>query len=136
MNELDISLNSLSASAREFLNINRNKRKFAFQGQMGAGKTTFITALCKELGVIDLVSSPSFSIINEYGTDKSDRIYHFDFYRINNAIELYDIGFEEYCYGNDWCFIEWPEKCKEIIPENFVFVTIQVNGSGVRKLIF
>jgi tRNA threonylcarbamoyladenosine biosynthesis protein TsaE len=136
MNEINITLENLSSAAREFLIQNKNKRKFAFQGQMGAGKTTFITALCEELGVIDLVSSPTFSIINEYSTNNSDRIFHFDFYRINTTDELYDIGFEEYCYTNDWCFIEWPEKGVGIIPEDFLFVTIKVGDSGERKLNF
>lgn len=136
MSEIVIALDNLFTSAREFINQNKGIRKFAFQGQMGAGKTTFITALCKELEVIDLVSSPTFSIINEYTTGHSEKIFHFDFYRINKTEELYDIGFEEYCYGNDWCFIEWPEKCKEIIPKEFVFVTIEVSDSGERKLIF
>jgi tRNA threonylcarbamoyladenosine biosynthesis protein TsaE len=136
MNEINITLENLSLAAKEFLNQHKNKRKFAFKGQMGAGKTTFITALCEELGVIDLVSSPTFSIINEYSTNAFEKVYHFDFYRINTTEELYDIGFEEYCYANEWCFIEWPEKGMDIIPEDFILISILVDNSGDRKLIF
>lgn len=122
--EIKLSLENIQKSAKKFLKNHSNHKKFAFFGQMGAGKTTFITALCRELKVLDLVSSPTFSIINEYTTERGDRVYHFDFYRIENIEELYDIGFEEYCDGNEWCFIEWPEKGKEIIPEDFIFVNI------------
>lgn len=136
MAEINIDINNLQHTAKMFLEQNPGKRKFAFYGQMGAGKTTFITALCRELDVTDLVSSPTFSIINEYSTSKNDRIFHFDFYRIDDKDELFDIGFEEYCYGNEWCFIEWPEKGRDIIPEDFTYVTIQVDEHGERKLIF
>jgi tRNA threonylcarbamoyladenosine biosynthesis protein TsaE len=122
--EIELSLDNIQKSAKEFLNNNVDHKKFAFVGQMGAGKTTFITALCRELKVLDLVSSPTFSIINEYTTEDGENVYHFDFYRIENIEELYDIGFEEYCDSNDWCFIEWPEKGEEIIPEDFIFVDI------------
>lgn len=134
--QLKFSLDNIQQTAREFINRNDNHKKFAFIGQMGAGKTTFITALCKELKVLDLVSSPTFSIVNEYTTERGENIYHFDFYRIEKVEELYDIGFEEYCERDNWCFIEWPEKGEEIIPEDFIFVTINIVNDQERIVLY
>lgn len=131
---LKIDLSSIDNSALEFLRNNAGYKKFAFYGAMGAGKTTFITALCKALSATDLVSSPTFSIVNEYGCSTGDLIYHFDFYRIKNAEELYDIGFEEYISNDNWCFIEWPEKAEELIPDNFLKIQIEVKENNVREL--
>ena len=97
---------------------------FAFYGKMGAGKTTFIKAICKALGVKDIVNSPTFTIINEYRSERGFPIYHFDFYRINRLQEAYDIGTEDYFGGNGLCLIEWPEKIAEILPEDCISVTI------------
>lgn len=107
---------------------------FAFYGQMGAGKTTFITAVCKALGVKDTVNSPTFTIINEYRSGKGFPVYHFDFYRINKIQEAYDIGIDEYFGGNGVCLIEWPEKIEQILPDDCVRVKIIVNEDGSRSL--
>lgn len=107
---------------------------FAFFGQMGAGKTTFITALCKELGVSDTVNSPTFTIVNEYRAAKGFPVYHFDFYRINKLSEAYDLGLDEYFGGDGLCLIEWPEKIEEILPEDAVRIEIKVNENGSREL--
>ncbi len=108
---------------------------FAFYGQMGAGKTTFIKALCRVLGVRDTVNSPTFTIVNEYRAGKGFPVYHFDFYRINKVQEAYDIGLDEYFCGNGLCFIEWPEKIREALPEDCVEVYINVNEAGGRSLV-
>jgi len=96
----------------------------AFYGEMGAGKTTLIKEICKLLGVRDITSSPSFSLINEYLTNESESIFHFDFYRINNVEEAYDIGYEDYFYSNSLCLIEWPEKIETLLPENHTSIKI------------
>ena len=107
---------------------------FAFYGKMGAGKTTFIKAICKALGVKDIVNSPTFTIINEYKSAKGFPIYHFDFYRINKIQEAYDIGVEDYFGGNGLCLIEWPEKIAEILPEDCIKVTITTNEDLSRTV--
>ena len=120
--------------AREFLLLNPDRKMFAFFGELGAGKTTFIKALCSELNVIDVVSSPTFSIINEYQTDQHLPVYHMDFYRINKISEAYEIGIEDYFSGKDFCFIEWPEKIEELLPEEIVYVNITINDQNGRVL--
>ena len=107
---------------------------FAFYGKMGAGKTTFIKAICKALGVKDIVNSPTFTIINEYKSAKGFPIYHFDFYRINRLQEAYDIGTEDYFSGAGLCLIEWPEKIAEILPEDCIKVTITTNEDLSRTV--
>lgn len=107
---------------------------FAFYGKMGAGKTTFIKAICKVLGVKDIVNSPTFTIINEYRSSRGFPIYHFDFYRINRLQEAYDIGTEDYFSGNGLCLIEWPEKIAEILPEDHIKVTITTNEDLSRTV--
>ena len=101
---------------------------------MGAGKTTFIKALCAELGVTDEVSSPTFSLVNEYHTSSGEKIYHFDFYRIENEEEVYDIGYEEYLYSGHRCFIEWPEMIGGLVPEDAVTIRIEETGPMSRKI--
>jgi tRNA threonylcarbamoyladenosine biosynthesis protein TsaE len=132
---LNFSLKTIDEAAEQFLRVHAGFRKFAFYGSMGTGKTTFITALCKALKATDLVSSPTFSIVNEYETQTGDLIYHFDFYRIKNSEELFDIGFEEYIQNDNWCFIEWPEKAEELIPDNFLKILIEAQDDGKRSLL-
>ena len=107
---------------------------FAFYGEMGAGKTTFIKAICEELGVEDVITSPTFAIVNEYGLPDGDCIYHFDFYRIKKLEEVYDMGFEDYFYSGALCFIEWPELIEEVLPEDAVKVNITENADGSRTI--
>ena len=99
---------------------------------MGSGKTTLIKAICKELGVEDGMNSPTFALINEYFTTKGESIYHFDLYRIEDVSEMYDFGYEDYFYSDSYCLIEWPEKAIELIPEDFVFIRIEVQEDGGR----
>ncbi|PCJ88734.1 MAG: tRNA (adenosine(37)-N6)-threonylcarbamoyltransferase complex ATPase subunit type 1 TsaE [Flavobacteriales bacterium] len=122
------NLSDLTGAAKELLNIDSDSKIFAFFGEMGAGKTTFIKAICKELDVKDEVSSPTFAIINEYLANNSEPVYHFDFYRIKDEREALDIGLEEYLYSENYCFIEWPEKILNLLPENFIKVNITVEG--------
>jgi tRNA threonylcarbamoyladenosine biosynthesis protein TsaE len=122
-------LSELPAAAKELLKSFDGEKVVAFQGPMGAGKTTLIKALCEELGVKDTISSPTFSIVNEYRTAKGEKIYHFDFYRIKSVDEAYDMGYEEYFYSKAYCFIEWPEKIGELMPLNYEKVTIEVRGT-------
>ena len=133
---LTFTAGQISRTAKEFLKINEGFRHFAFYGSMGVGKTTFIKALCKILGAIDLVSSPTFAIINEYGTHQGKPIYHFDFYRIQTFSELLDIGFDEYCDADTYAFIEWPEKAEEVIPDDFIHVLLEEASDSLRILSF
>lgn len=106
----------------------------AFYGKMGAGKTTFVRALCEEMGIGDSVNSPTFSIVNEYLTANGDVVYHFDFYRINRVEEAFDLGFEDYMYSGRTCFIEWPELVEELLPADTVRVSICEEEDGSRTL--
>lgn len=122
------TLSELPAAAKKLLQSFDGEKVVAFEGPMGAGKTTLIKALCEELGVKDTVSSPTFSIVNEYKTAKGEKVYHFDFYRIKSVDEAYDMGYEEYFYSKAYCFIEWPEKIAELMPLNYEKVKIEVKG--------
>jgi len=106
----------------------------AFFGKMGVGKTTLIKALCNQLGVEDVVSSPTFALVNEYLTEKEESVFHFDFYRIESIEEVFDIGYEEYIYSGNFCFIEWPEMMVELLPESYVYLTIVENDDGTRVI--
>ena len=131
-------LSDINRAAQEFIQYisqsDAQSNIFAFYGHMGAGKTTFVTALCKALGVEDTVNSPTFTIVNEYKAAKGFPIYHFDFYRINKLQEAYDIGIDEYFGGNGLCFIEWPEKIEELLPEDIIKVTITPTEDGSREV--
>ena len=157
------SLETIADAARMFIDGIGDRRVFAFYGSMGAGKTTFIKAVCEELGVKDQVTSPTFAIVNEYSIDHSDaqplsnvqcsmfnvqcsmsnvqcsmfngkKIYHFDFYRIKRLEEAYDMGCEEYFYSGNLCFIEWPELIEDLLPEDTVRVTITQQPDGGRLI--
>jgi tRNA threonylcarbamoyladenosine biosynthesis protein TsaE len=130
------SLDSLPQVASEFLKNTGSHRHFAFYGSMGAGKTTFIKKICEQLGVIEVVTSPTFALVNEYHTLDNQLVYHFDLYRINRIEELFDFGYEDYIYSSNYCFIEWPEKAEEIIPDHFVKVSISEMPDGSRVVEF
>lgn len=130
------SINDLPRAAMEFLDVVEGKRHFAFYGLMGAGKTTFVKAICEQLQVVEVVTSPTFALINEYHTPENIQVFHFDFYRINKTEELYDFGYEDYLFSPHYCFIEWPEKVEEIIPEHFLKVQISEMNDGKRKIDF
>jgi len=130
------SLNDLPRIATEFLTLTKGKKQFAFYGNMGVGKTTFIKEICNQLGVIQVVTSPTFALINEYHTTSNQLVYHFDFYRINKTEELFDFGYEEYLYSSNYCFIEWPEKAEEILPDHLQKVTFTEMPDGSRVIEF
>lgn len=128
-------LDKLPETANEFLQSMGDRTVFAFHGKMGAGKTTFIKAVCEALGVEDMINSPTFSIINEYRSETTaELIYHFDFYRIKNIEEAYNIGCEDYFHSGALCFIEWPEKVEELLPSDTVHITIEETENGERKI--
>jgi tRNA threonylcarbamoyladenosine biosynthesis protein TsaE len=129
------NLESIREAAGDFIRQMGDRTVFAFNGKMGAGKTTFIKAVCEELGVSDVINSPTFAIINEYQSDKTGEwIYHFDFYRINSIQEALNIGAEDYFESGSLCFIEWPEKVEALLPADTVFVDITENEEGKREL--
>jgi tRNA threonylcarbamoyladenosine biosynthesis protein TsaE len=135
MMRIDIpDLASIDAAARELIDAFPDSRVFAFYGEMGAGKTTLIKAMCRVLRVTDTTSSPSFGLIYEYKMQDGDSAYHFDFYRIESLEEVYDIGYEEYIYSGHYCFIEWPEKIASALPAGTVSVNLQVGGNDKRTL--
>lgn len=150
-------LGHIHEAAREFISRMGSARVFAFYGQMGAGKTTFIKALCEELGVRDVITSPTFAIVNEYSLlpagsaslaspaasldspvreQQAQVVYHFDFYRIKRLEEVYDMGYEDYFYSGALCLMEWPELVEDILPEDAVRVTISAQPDGSRLLAF
>ena len=144
-------LEHIREAAREFINQIGDHRVFAFYGKMGAGKTTFVKAICEELGVEDVITSPTFAIVNEYTTSPNPSqggevssspwgrlgevpIYHFDFYRIKKLEEVYDMGYEDYFYSGALCFIEWPELIEEVLPDDAVRVHIEEQPDGSRRV--
>lgn len=107
---------------------------FAFYGKMGAGKTTFIQAICRELGSADNITSPTFAIVNEYSARNNKLIYHFDFYRIKDISEAFDLGYEDYFYSDNYCFIEWPERIEQLLPENVIRIEIIAGSDNTRTI--
>jgi len=135
MNILTIeSLDTIHDTARQFINMIGDKTVFAFNGKMGAGKTTFIKAICEEMGVKETVNSPTFSIVNEYEAADGRIIYHFDCYRITNVQEALDLGAEEYLYSGNLCFIEWSENIAPLLPDSIVNVDIEEDETGKRNV--
>lgn len=128
------SLEQIDEAAIEFIKTMGDNTVFAFHGDMGAGKTTFIKAICENLGVSDTINSPTFAIINEYRSDSAELIYHFDFYRIKNEEEAFDFGYEDYFFSGSLCFIEWPERIESLLPRDTVHVTITVADDNSRKV--
>lgn len=127
-------IENIRSVAREFIGQMGDATVFAFYGKMGVGKTTFIKAICQELGVEDVINSPTFAIVNEYRSGSAELIYHFDFYRINKISEVYDFGYEDYFYSGALCFIEWPELVEELLPADSVKVTIEEKADGTREV--
>ena len=131
------SLDTIRETAHEFVANMGQASVFAFYGKMGAGKTTFVKAICEELGVEDVITSPTFAFVNEYQSTKTGGpIYHFDFYRIKKLDEVYDMGYEDYFYSGAPCFLEWPELIEEILPNDAVKVTITEQEDGTRIVEF
>jgi tRNA threonylcarbamoyladenosine biosynthesis protein TsaE len=130
----EVRQDDLGEVAEAFLQSAGHCPVWLFYGEMGSGKTTFIKSLCARIGVRDPMSSPTFSIVNEYETEGEKKIYHFDFYRIKNQEEAYDIGSEEYFYSGDLCFIEWPEKIPSLIPAEHAEVSIAVENQNQRTI--
>ena len=141
MNIIIQDIDHIRETAREFISQMGQAHVFAFYGKMGAGKTTFVKAICEELGVSDVITSPTFAIINEYSLNSqllplTSTIYHFDFYRIKKLEEVYDMGYEDYFYSGALCFIEWPELIEEILPDDAVRVSITEQNDGTRMVSF
>ena len=137
---MEIKINSLEEiddAARQFIASMGDSKVFAFYGKMGAGKTTFIKAVCEALGVDDVITSPTFAIVNEYqSATTGESIYHFDFYRIKKLEEMYDMGYEDSFYSGCLCFLEWPELIEELLPEDACKVTIEETSDGARMVKF
>ena len=128
------SLRELKNVASTILADMNGQNVFAFYGKMGAGKTTLIKSFCEVLGVEEVVTSPTFSLVNEYSDKNNEPVYHFDFYRIKKITEVFDIGYEEYFYSDNYCFIEWPELVVELLPESYVYISIEEEDSGKRVI--
>jgi tRNA threonylcarbamoyladenosine biosynthesis protein TsaE len=128
------SLSDIDVAAKEFLAKVGDKRVFAFYGNMGAGKTTFIKSICSLLGVVEEVNSPTFAIINEYKGTGDEPIYHFDFYRIEKEEEAYDFGYEDYFFSGKYCFVEWPERVSDLLPNDCLDVRLIVNEDDSRTV--
>lgn len=127
------SLDNLSEIASEIIASAENKTLLFF-GEMGVGKTTLIKEICKNLGVLDSISSPTFSLVNEYETSKKEKVFHFDFYRITDEEEALDMGIEEYFDNNDWCLIEWPKNIENLLPLDAVEIHLSILNDGKRNI--
>lgn len=133
--QVSYQLSNLKEVAQKILDESQHKI-IIFDAPMGAGKTTLIKELVKRLGVNDIANSPTFSIVNEYHTDANEIVYHFDLYRIEDEEEALDFGIEEYLFSGNWCFIEWPEKISNLLPDTYHSVEISINDENTRTLIF
>lgn len=131
--KIEFSLEDIDRVAQQILDQNP-KKVILFQAEMGTGKTTLIKALCKALGVEDIISSPTFSLVNEYETTSGEQVYHFDFYRLKSETEALDFGVDDYLYSGSFCFLEWPEKIANLIPDEHTVITITTLSNGNRKL--
>lgn len=131
--EIEFSLEQINQVAQEVIKQNPEK-VILFNGDMGVGKTTFIKALSKALGVKEATSSPTFSLVNEYEAENGRLVYHFDVYRLKNEAEAYDMGIDEYLYSGEWCFIEWAEKIPSLIPQRHSIIKIKLLANGKRQL--
>lgn len=127
------NIDNINITVKKFISAIGENKVIAFYGKMGAGKTTFIKALCEELGVRDVITSPTFAIVNEYNAS-TQSIFHFDFYRIKKIEEVYDMGYEDYIYSGNLCLIEWPELIEELLPEDTLRVTIGQNADNTRTI--
>ena len=126
--------NELDFISKEIIEKFKSK-VFLFYGEMGVGKTAFIKSICKHLNVLDVVSSPTFSIVNQYINDQDEFMYHFDFYRTNNKNEIFDIGYEEYLFSDSFCFIEWPERLDNLLPNKYLEIKMKLrNGNRLIKI--
>lgn len=128
------SLDNIREAAKAFLAGMGTSKVVAFYGKMGAGKTTFIKAICEELGVEDIITSPTFALVNEYTAGNGAPVYHFDFYRIKRLDEVYDMGYEDYFYGGNLCLLEWPELIEDILPDDAMRVSITEQEDGSRVI--
>jgi tRNA threonylcarbamoyladenosine biosynthesis protein TsaE len=129
-------IEDIPSVAKDFLQAIDGRKQIAFYGSMGVGKTTLIKEICHQLGAVEVVTSPTFSIVNEYHTRSNQLIYHFDFYRINKTEELFDFGYEDYLYSQNYCFIEWPEKAEEVLPSHILKVQMMEMPDGNRVVEF
>ncbi|WP_083228017.1 tRNA (adenosine(37)-N6)-threonylcarbamoyltransferase complex ATPase subunit type 1 TsaE [Mucilaginibacter sp. PPCGB 2223] len=127
------TLDTIDNTARSIIEAAGKQKIFLFHGQMGAGKTTLIKALCSALGTDENISSPTFSIVNEYLIPKG-KIYHFDFYRLKTQTEALDMGYEEYFYSGEYCFIEWPEKIADLLPNHYLDINIEILADNKREI--
>jgi tRNA threonylcarbamoyladenosine biosynthesis protein TsaE len=128
------SVTELKAAADDLVQKFPKERVFAFYGKMGAGKTTFIKSICRALGSEDNITSPTFALINEYMSGEMNSIFHFDFYRIKDIEEAFDLGYEDYIYSGNYCLIEWPEMIEPLLPEKMVVVKIEVQDDDTRLI--
>jgi len=128
------NISQLPKIASQIIDLAKNTKNILFYAEMGAGKTTLIKEIIKQLGVADNVSSPTFSLVNEYFSDKNELIYHFDFYRIEDETEALDIGIEDYFYKDAWCFMEWPQNIESFLPENAIAVNIEIIDEETRRV--
>jgi len=129
----DYSLENLPEIATELIKVAAHKT-LLFYGEMGAGKTTLIKEICKQLGVLDNISSPTFSLVNEYETSSGEKVFHFDFYRITDEEEALDMGIEDYLYNNTWCLIEWPQNVENLLPLDAVEIHLSILENGQRNI--